>query len=117
MDSTNTFAASRLIFGFWDRPPRSRKNHWFPDVRLQYAQLRKRCRGETVHFLYSIERLGSRQLIRAGLKALSFSGIVQTAFVERANLVCGCLSVRELLQLPMPEGVWLHTFPAMKGCQ
>jgi hypothetical protein len=32
-------------FGFWDKPPRARKHHWFPDARLQYAQLRKRRRG------------------------------------------------------------------------
>jgi hypothetical protein len=115
------------------------------------------------------------------LKALSFSGIVHTAFVERANLTLRELiaplsrrtwsiaydkqhlelhiqwglayyqfcrlhqsltvairgpskrryrtpvmaaslvrrrwSVRDLLQLPVPEGVWLDTFPAMKDCQ
>ena len=130
---------------------------------------------------YSIICLGSRQLIRAGLKALSFSGIVQTSFVEQANLtlreliaplsrrtwsiaydkhhlglhiqwglayyhfcrphqsltmpirgpskrryrtpamtanlVRRCWSVRDLLQLPVPEGVWLDTFPATSGCQ
>ncbi len=168
-------------FGFWDKPPRARKYHWFPDLRLQYAQLRKRRRGWKVSFLYSIIRLGSRQLIRAGLKALSFSGIVQTAFVERANLTLRELiaplsrrtwsiaydkhhlglhiqwglayyhfcrphqsltipirgpskcryrtpvmaanlvrrrwSVRDLLQLPVPEGVWLDTFPATSSCQ
>ena len=168
-------------FGFWDKPPRARKYHWFPDIRLQYAQLRKRRRGGKVSFLYSIIRLGSRQLIRAGLKALSFSGIVQTAFVERANLtlreliaplsrrtwsiaydkhhlglhiqwglayyhfcrphqsltmpirgpskrrcrtpamtanlVRRCWSVRDLLQLPVPEGVWLDILPATGGCQ
>jgi hypothetical protein len=73
-------------FGFWDKPPRARKHHWFPGVRLPYAQLRKHRRGLKVSFLYSIIRLGSRQLIRSGLKALSLSGLVQTAFVERANL-------------------------------
>ncbi len=58
-------------FGFWHKPPRARKYHWFPDARLQYAQLRKRRRGYRISFLYSIIRLGDRQLIRAGLKALS----------------------------------------------
>ena len=28
-------------FGFWDKPPRARKYHWFPDPRLLYAQIRK----------------------------------------------------------------------------
>ena len=150
-------------------------------MRLQYAQLRKRRQGWRVSFLYSIVRLGSRQFIRAGLKALSLSGIVQTAFVERANLTLRELiaplsrrtwsiaydkqhlwlhiqwglsyyhfcrphqsltipirgpskrryrtpvmaanlvhcrwSVRDLLQLPVPEGVWLDTFPATRGCR
>jgi transposase InsO family protein len=148
---------------------------------LQYAQLRKRRRGWRVSFLYSIVRLGSRQLIQAGLKALSLSGIVQTAFVERANLTLRELiaplsrrtwsiaydknhlqlhiqgglayyhfcrphqsltmtipgpskrryrtpvmaaklvrsrwSVQDLLQLPVPEGIWLDTFPATRGCR
>lgn len=69
---------------------------------LQYAQLRKRQRGwcGRVSFLYSIVRLGSRELIRAGLKALSFSGIVQTAYVERANL-----TLRELIA-PRSRRTW-----------
>jgi hypothetical protein len=168
-------------FGFWDKPPRARKHHWFPDARLQYAQLCKRRRGWRISFLYSIIRLCSRQLIRSGLKALSLSGLVQTAFVERANLTLRELiaplsrrtwsiaydrhhlqlhiqwglayyhfcrphrslttpirgpsrrryrtpvmatnlvrkrwSVRDLLQLPVPEGIWLDTFPAAKGCR
>jgi IS1 family transposase/transposase-like protein len=168
-------------FGFWDKPPRARNHRWFPDVRLQYAQLRKRRRGWRVSFLYSIIRLGSRQLIRSGLKALSFSGLVQTSFVERANLTLRELIaplsrrtwsiaydrqhlhlhiqwglayyhfcrphqslttpirgpskrryrtpvmatnlvrkrwlVQDLLQLPVPEGIWLDSFPAAKGCR
>jgi len=60
-------------FGFWDKPKRARRYHWFPDLRLQYAQLRKRRQGGRVFFLYSIVRLGSRQFIRAGLKALPLS--------------------------------------------
>lgn len=78
-------------FSFWSKPPRARKYHWFPDIGLQYAQLRKRRHGWKVSFLYSIIRLGSRQFIRAGLKALSLSGIVQTAFVERSNLTLRAL--------------------------
>lgn len=168
-------------FGFWEKPPRARKHHWFPDIRLKYAQLRKRRQGWKVSFLYSIIRLGTRQAIRAGLQALNFTGKVQTAFVERANLTLRELiaplsrrtwsmaydryhltlhihwglayyhfcrphlsltmtirgpskrryrtpamaahlvrqrwSVRDLLQLPLPEGIWVDAFPAMKGCQ
>ena len=81
-----------------------RKNRWLPDVRLQYAQLRKRRRGWRVSFLNSIIRLGSRQLIRSGLKALSLTGKVQTAFVERANL-----TLRELIA-PLSRRTWSIAF-------
>ena len=78
------FYAITAHFGAWHKPPRARKYHWLPDVRLLYAQLRKRRQGHQVSFLYSIIRLGSRYLIRTGLQALAFTGKVQTAFVERA---------------------------------
>ena len=100
LSSQHNFYGITAHFGFWDKPPRARKHHWFPDARLQYAQLRKRRRGWHISFLYSIIRLGSRQLIRSGLKALALSGLV-----------------RDLLQLPVPEGIWLDTFPAAKGCR
>lgn len=130
---------------------------------------------------YSFVRLGTRAAIWAGLQALAFTGKVQTAFVERANLTLRELiaplsrhtwslaydkqhlwlhlqwglayyhfcrphhsltipirgpskhryrtpamaarlvrhrwSVRELLQLPVPEGVWLDSFPATSDCR
>jgi hypothetical protein len=59
---------------------------------LQNAQLRKRRHGWQVSFLYGIIHLGSRELIRSGLKALSLCDLVQTAFVGRANL-----TLRELI--------------------
>lgn len=70
-------------FGYWDKPPRARKYHWFADERLQYAQLRKR---RQVTFLYSIIRLGVRDVIRTTLQQLGFTGTVQTAYIERSNL-------------------------------
>ena len=175
------FYGITVPFGFWHKPPRARKYHWFPDPNLQYAQLRKRRCGWKVSFLYSIIRLGNREAIRAGLKALSFSDIVQTAFVERANLTLRQLIaplsrrtwsiatdrqhlalhthwglayyhfcrphqsltqvirgpskyryrtpamaanlvnkrwlVRDYLQLPVPEGIWLAPFPATRRCR
>jgi IS1 family transposase len=73
-------------FGYWDKPPRARKYHWFADDRLQYAQLRKRRQGRQVTFLYSIIRLGVRDVIRTTLQKLGFTGTVQTAYIERSNL-------------------------------
>lgn len=63
-------------FGFWDKPLRARKYHWFPDEDLQYAQLRKTRRGRKVKFLYSIIRLGTRAIIRQALLKLGLSGRV-----------------------------------------
>lgn len=53
---------------------------------MPYAQLRKLRRGRKVKFLYSIIRSGKRELIRDVLLQLGFSGIIQTAYVERNNL-------------------------------
>ncbi len=94
------FYAITAHFGVWHKPPRARKYHWLPDSCLQYAQLRKRRQGRQVSFLYSIIRLGTRHLIRTGLQALAFTGKVQTAFVERANL-----TLRELIA-PLSRRTW-----------
>jgi hypothetical protein len=94
------FYAITAHFGFWGKPPRARKYHWFPDERLQYAQLRKLRRGRKVTFLYSIVRLGTRHLIRKLLLGLALSGLVQTAYVERANL-----TLRELIA-PLSRRTW-----------
>jgi hypothetical protein len=56
-------------FGFWDKPPRARKFHWFPDPGLVYAQLVKQRHGQKVKFLYSIIRLGTRAVFREVLLA------------------------------------------------
>jgi hypothetical protein len=80
------FYALTAHFGEWGKPPRARKYHWVVDARLKYAQLRKRRQGRTVTFLYSIICLGVRETIRAALQSLGFTGRIQTAYVERANL-------------------------------
>ncbi len=80
------FYALTAHFGFWQQPLRARKQHWFPDPRLLYAQLFKARSGYRVKFLFSRIRLGTRQVIRTLLQALDFSGRIQTAFIERSNL-------------------------------
>lgn len=97
--------------------------------------------------LYSIVQLGTREVLRTGLELLGYSGKVQTAFVERANLTLREMiaplsrrtwsiahdrhrtpamaanlvryrwSVRDLLQLPVPEGVWITPFAATCRCR
>jgi len=37
--------------------------------------------------------------------------------VMAANLVRKRWLVRDLMQLPVPEGIWLDSFPAAKGCR
>ena len=86
--------------GFWSKPPRARKYHWFPDPRLLYAQLRKARSGRSVHFLYSIMRLGERADLIDELLSQGLSGKVQTAYVERANL-----TLRELIA-PLSRRTW-----------
>lgn len=98
-------------FGFWDKPPRARKFHWFPDPGLQYAQLVKQRHGQKVKFLTSILRLGTRTVFRETLLALELSGLVQTAFVERSNL-----TLRELIA-PLSRRTWsLPMMPTTSGC-
>jgi IS1 family transposase len=100
-------------YGHYEKPPRARKYHWFPDDDLQYAQLRKERRGRKVRFLYSITRLGERTLIRARLIAQGFSGKVQTSYVERNNLtlrhLIAALSRRTWALAYDIYHLWLHT--------
>jgi transposase InsO family protein len=37
--------------------------------------------------------------------------------VMAANLVRKRCMLRDLLQLPVPEGIWLDSFPAAQGCR
>jgi len=37
--------------------------------------------------------------------------------VMAAHLVRRRWAVRDLLQLPVPEGVWLDAFPVTRGCR
>jgi hypothetical protein len=87
-------------FGYWEKPPRARKYHWFPDENLQYAQPHKSRHGRKVKFLYSVIRLGAQDIIREVLLALELSGLVQTSYIERANL-----TLRELIA-PLSRRTW-----------
>jgi IS1 family transposase len=87
-------------FGHWEKPPRARKYHWTPDDALQYAQLPKSRHGRKVKFLYSLIRLGTREVIREVLLALELSGLVQTSYVERSNW-----TLRELIA-PLSRRTW-----------
>lgn len=47
-------------FGYWDKPPKARKHHWFSAPELLYSQLIKARSGYTLKFSTSIIRLGER---------------------------------------------------------
>ncbi len=98
------FYAITAHFGSWQKPPRARKFHWIPDERLQYAQLRKLRQGRKVTFLFSIIRLGTRQVLSAILRGLGLTGKTQTSYIERSNL-----TLRELIA-PLSRRTWSMAF-------
>ena len=71
-------------FGYWSRPKRARKDHWFVSPALLYGQLVKRKHRKR----FAITRMlcGTRANLRGTLRQLGFSGRIQTAFIERVNL-------------------------------
>jgi IS1 family transposase/transposase-like protein len=95
------FSALTAHYGFWRNPaPGKRKPTWIVDPRLLFGMLYKvRC-DRKLKDLYSRIRCGTRKRWRACTMALGFSGQVQTAFVERANL-----TLRELIA-PLARRTW-----------
>jgi IS1 family transposase len=80
------FYAITAHFGRWYRPVRARIDHWQVDATLLYGQLLKRKRSRKL--AYAITRMlwGKRKALIAKLKSVGLSGLIQTAFIERANL-------------------------------
>jgi IS1 family transposase len=71
-------------FGSW--VARGRRRRWQVDPRLLYGQLQKRyCRRRLVRLRRRVV-CGRGGRLRLALQALGWSGLVQTAFVERLNL-------------------------------
>jgi IS1 family transposase len=94
-------------WGFWDKPPRARKQHWFPDPRLLYAQLRKKRSGYRVKFTYPLFQLGDKQTFQHALQALGLTGTVQTSYIERSNL-----TLRELVSA-LSRRTWSLAYDAI----
>jgi len=71
-------------FGYWSRPKRARKDHWFVSPALLYGQLVKRKGRKR----FAITRIlcGTRDRFRTTLQNRGFTGRTQTAYVERLNL-------------------------------
>ncbi len=78
------FYALTAHFGSW--VTRGRRQRWQVDPRLLYGQLHKRYqRRRLVRIRYQMG-CGARRALQATLRALCWSGRLQTAFVERLNL-------------------------------
>ncbi len=78
------FYALTAHFGSW--VTRGRRQRWQVDPRLLYGQLHKRYqRRRLVRIRYQMG-CGSQRALHAALRALGWSGRLQTAFVERLNL-------------------------------
>jgi IS1 family transposase len=95
------FSALTAHYGEWQAPaPGQRQRTWHVDPRLVFGMLYKVKAGRRLKNLYSRIRCGSRKQWQAHTQALGFSGKVQTAFVERANL-----TLRELIA-PLARRMW-----------
>lgn len=95
------FSALTAHYGVWRDPaPGKRKPTWHVDPRLLFGMLCKIKAGRTLRNLQSRIRCGTREHWQARTIALGFSGRVQTAFVERANL-----TLRELIA-PLARRTW-----------
>jgi IS1 family transposase len=75
-----------LTAHFGSRITRGRCRRWQVDPRLLYGQLHKRYRRRRLTRIHYHMGCGSRRALQAALRALGWSGRLQTAFVERLNL-------------------------------
>ena len=95
------YSALTAHYGQWCAAgPRKRKPSWQVDARLVFGMLYKIKAGRKLKELYTQVRVGTRKQWQARATALGFSGKIQTAFVERANL-----TMRELIA-PLARRTW-----------
>lgn len=100
------FYAVTAHFGRWFRPPRARTDHWQVDERLLQGQLVKR--HERRKLTYTITRMlwGKRQALNDLLEDQGFRRLIQTAYIERVNLMIRqgvSLLTRRTWSLPQTE--------------
>lgn len=80
------FHALTAHFGSWQAQPRHHEPVWVVAPNLLYAQVVKVLRWRRLLAAFPRALCGSLTEIRDRLKALGFSGLAQTAFIERLNL-------------------------------
>jgi IS1 family transposase/transposase-like protein len=80
------FYAVTAHFGYWSRPKRARKDHWFVSPDLLYGQLVKRKNRGRKRFAQTRMMWGKRHAYGKAMRLLGLRPTIQTAFVERVNL-------------------------------
>jgi hypothetical protein len=80
------FHALTAHVGSWQRPPHHHQPVWVVAPDLLYAQVVKVLRWRCLLAAFPRALCGTLPHIRDRLKAEGFSGLVQTAFIERFNL-------------------------------
>jgi IS1 family transposase len=80
------FYALTAHFGQWIPATGRRRRHWQVDAQLIYGQIKKTYRYRRLLRVTQIMRCGTRVEFTAAVRALGFSGRVNTAFIERLNL-------------------------------
>jgi hypothetical protein len=73
-------------FGTWVHTLQSKKPEWQVSAALLYGQLIKSYRRRKLAHVHRVMRSGSLEALQAQLQNAGWSGIIQTAFVERVNL-------------------------------
>jgi IS1 family transposase len=81
------YYALTVHFGEWVPAVGEHSRHWQVDARLLYGQLIKRYRRRRLANVRQHVCLGSAEAYRQALLEHGFSGRIQTAFVERLNLI------------------------------
>ena len=73
-------------WGSWVESVGTKKQEWQVDASLVYGQLIKSYRRRKLAWVERIMRWGSLDALKAQLQKAGWSGVLQTAFVERVNL-------------------------------
>jgi IS1 family transposase len=97
-------------FGAWVDNLQSKKQEWLVAASLLYGQLIKSYRRRKLARVERVMRTGSLDALQLQLQQAGWSGIVQTAFVERVNLTVR----RGLAMLARRSGSTAQTVPQLQ---
>ena len=81
------FYALTAHFGWWVKAAGQRTRHWQVAPGLIYGQVKKCYRRRKLVCVNQLMRCGTRAALTSALQGLGLSGRLNTAFVERVNLI------------------------------